>query len=209
MKLSGKNLAEVTQIKTSEPRLGAKLVAPKRAQLELEVAPAADLPRGRYKIWVASVGGESNHQPLFVDDLASHRNRTERCLTKANSVSLPSGIWGVLAARGDVDRFTFEPRGQRLVFDIAASMIGSKANVILTLYDADGRVLSDNSDFADGADPLLAFAVPTDGRYVIEVSDLKLAGTPSIFIDLAWRVVAGHWRISVEHGRRPRDRSGS
>ncbi len=188
VKLSGKNLAEVTQIKTSEPRLGAKLVsAESGAQLELEVAPAADLPRGRYEIWVASAGGESNHQPLFVDDLAqATETEPNDALTKANSVSLPSGIWGVLAARGDVDRFTLEARaGQRLVFDIAASMIGSKANVILTLYDADGRVLSDNSDFADGADPLLAFAVPTDGRYVIEVSDLKLAGSAEHFYRLS------------------------
>ena len=38
---------------------------------------------------------------------------------------------------------------------------------MLTLFDASGRVLADNNDFGGDTDPLLAFTVPADGRYVV------------------------------------------
>src|SRR5690606_12876059 len=60
--------------------------------------------------------------------------------------------------------------------DVAANSIGSKANVVLSISDAAGRVLADNNDFGGSSDPLLHFVVPADGQYIAQVSDLMRDG---------------------------------
>ena len=107
----------------------------------------------------------------------------------------------MLAAKGDADQFAFEAKkGQSLVFETLASTIGSKANVVLTLFDASGRVLADKNDFDDAADPLLHFTVPADGRYAIQVRDLMDNGGGSYFYRLSMGempVVTGVFPLSV------------
>ncbi|MBI3839482.1 MAG: pre-peptidase C-terminal domain-containing protein [Planctomycetia bacterium] len=207
IKFLGKSLADVTQVKTSHEKLAAKIVAIENGtQLEIEVTPAADLARGRYEIWLVNPAGESARQPLHLDDLpqALEAEPNDQ-LVKANSIGLPSDIWGVLGAKGDVDNFAFEARaGQKLVFEIAAASIGSKASAILTLFDAHGRLLADNNDFGTTKDPLMAFTIPADGRYVIQVSDLMLAGSTDHFYRLSvgeLAVAAGVFPLSVPANR--------
>ncbi|HEX3726566.1 MAG TPA: hypothetical protein VHV08_10005, partial [Pirellulales bacterium] len=180
--LSGKYLTGPVTVKTSHEKLLAKIVDQPEGsqvgqQLVVDVAPATELVRGRYEIWVAAPGGESAHQALFVDDLAQvAENEPNDALAQANAAAQGSGVWGALGAKGDVDSFAVDARaGQQLVFELAAGSIGSKANGVLTLFDARGRVVADNNDFGDSSDPLLAYMVPANGRYVVQVSDLMLA----------------------------------
>jgi WD40 repeat protein len=206
IKLVGKHLADVTALKTSHEKLVGRLVAVESGTgLEIEVSPAAELARGRYEVWVASAAGESGHVPLYLDELPQPiESEPNDALSQANLLPLPSAAWGVLSAKGDVDHFAFEARaGQKLVFDLAADSIGSKANAILTLFDAQGRVVADNNDFGS-SDPLLAFTVPADGRYVIRVSDLMLAGGSEYFYRLSLGELAlatGVFPLSVPVGR--------
>ena len=207
VRLTGKHLAEVNAVKTSHEKLAAKIVAVEGGtQVEIEVTPAADLPRGRYEVWLASPAGDSGKQALHVDDLPQTLEAEPNdALAKANSVSPAIDIWGVLAAKGDVDSFAFEARaGQKLVFEIAADSLGSKANTILTLFDATGRVVADNNDFGTGPDPLMAFTVPADGHYTIQVSDLMLAGSDDHFYRLSLgelAVATGIFPLSMPAGR--------
>jgi len=179
MKLAGKHLAGVTAVKTSHDKFAGRVIAAgDGSQVEVELEPAAELPRGRYELWVVSPAGESEHKSLLLDELAQ-QNEVEpnNGLATATNITLPAGAWGSLSAKGDVDYFVFEAKaGQRLVCDLAAASIGSKANAMLTLYDSSGRVLADNNDFGGTLDPLLSLTIPADGRYVIQVSDLMLAG---------------------------------
>ncbi|HEV3137883.1 MAG TPA: PPC domain-containing protein, partial [Pirellulales bacterium] len=194
-------------MKTNHEKLAAKLVSVESGtQVEIEIAPAAELPRGRYEIWLANPAGESARQPLHLDDLPQPvEAEPNDTIASANSLSLPSGVWGVLGAKGDIDHFAFDARaGQKLVFEIAAAAIGSKANAILTLFDAHGRVLADNNDFGATSDPLMAFTIPADGRYVIQVSDLMLAGSAEHFYRLSLgelAVAAGVYPLSVPANR--------
>ncbi len=203
IKLFGKHLAQVTAVKTSHEKLAARLVAIESpTQLEIELTPGAELARGRYEVWLASPAGESGRVPLYLDDLPqASETEPNGALAQANSVALPADVWGVLAAQGDVDQFSFEARaGQKIVFDVAAQSIGSKANVIVTLYDARGRVLADNNDFGDSHDPLTAFTIPADGRYAVVVSDLMLAGSEAHFYRLTMgelAVATGVFPLSV------------
>src|SRR5262249_6964643 len=119
--LSGKHLAEVSAVKTSHEKLAARLVAIESgSQVEIEVAPAADLPPGRYELWVTSPGGDSGRPPLFVDDLPQvAESEPNDALAKANTVALGCGVWGVLGDRGDIDSFAFDAKaGTSLVFDV-------------------------------------------------------------------------------------------
>ncbi len=201
--LTGKRLAEVTAAKSNHEKLAVQLVAVHDdGQVEVEVAAAADLPRGRFEIWLVNAGGESQRQPIHVDNLPqAHEAEPNDTVDAANPIAIESDVWGVLAARGDVDRFAFDAKaGQSLVFEVLAAQIGSKANVVLTVLDANGRVLADNNDFGGTADPLLPFTVPADGRYVVEVRDLMLTGGGEHFYRLAvgeFAVVTGVYPLSV------------
>ncbi|MEX2113078.1 MAG: pre-peptidase C-terminal domain-containing protein [Pirellulales bacterium] len=201
--LAGKHFAEVTAAKSNHEKLAVQLVAVQDGgRVEVEVAPAADLPRGRYEIWLVNAGGESQRQPIHVDNLPQASEiEPNDVADAANPIALESDVWGVLAARGDTDRFAFDAKaGQSLVFEIAAAQIDSKANIVLTVYDASGRVLADNNDFGGASDPLLAFTAPADGRYVVQVRDLMLTGGGENFYRLAvgeFSVVTGVFPLSV------------
>ncbi len=177
--LAGKHFADATSIKASHDKIATVLVGDKtETQLQVDVTPAVDLPRGRYELWVVSPAGESQKHRIYLDELPQAiETEPNDLLANANAMPLESGVWGVLAAKGDIDRFAFDAQaGQNLVLDVTASPIGSKANIVVTLSDATGRVLADNNDFGGSSDPLLSFKVPADGKYVVEVSDLMLDG---------------------------------
>jgi len=188
LQLSGKHLASVTALKASHEKItGAIVGTPGGEQVEVDVTPAADVPRGRYELWVTSPSGESRKLRIYVDDLQQVTEAEPNDeLANANPVPFASGVWGVLAAKGDKDRFAFDARaGQQLVVDVTGNSIGSKANFVVTLADAAGRVLADNNDFAGSSDPLLAHTIPADGRYVIAIQDLMLDGGDEHFYRLS------------------------
>ena len=84
---------------------------------------------------------------------------------------LPVSVWGVHEKSGDADLLLFEAEaGQQLVFDIAAQRFGSKAGILLTLSDAQGKVLASSSRFDSSNDPLLAYTFPRAGQYSLRVS---------------------------------------
>ncbi len=207
IKLTGKHLADVTAVKTSHEKLTARLAAiDSPTQLDIEVTPSGELSRGRYEIWVTSAAGESAKLPLHLDDLPQV-NETEPndSQAQANAATLPADVWGLLAARGDIDRFGFDARGgQKMLFDVAAERIGSKANILVTLYDAQGRAIADNNDFGGNNDPLFGFTIPADGRYTVEVRDLMLAGSAEHFYRLSLgelSVATGVFPLSVPANR--------
>ncbi|MGD9723119.1 MAG: c-type cytochrome domain-containing protein [Pirellulales bacterium] len=177
--LTGQHLADVSAIKASDPNVTLALVAAgDGTQLDVDLTIAAALPRGKIEIWAESPAGAGSRRELLVDNLAQLQEAEPNndALT-ANAVALGSGTWGVLSAAGDMDHVAFDARaGQNLVFEVAAASLGSKGNLVLTLLDASGRVLADNNDFGGSADPLLAFRVPADGRYIARVSDLLHEG---------------------------------
>jgi hypothetical protein len=201
--LSGKHLAEVTGVKSNHDKLAVSLAAVHDGdRVEVDVTPAADLPRGQFELWLVNAGGESNRQPIYVDNLPQVAEvEPNNVSSAANPMALESDVWGTLSTRGDVDRFAFDAKaGQNIVFEVAAAEFDSKANVVLTVFDDHGRVLADNNDFAGTADPLLPFIAPAEGRYIVEVRDLMLAGSGEHFYRLAlgqFAVVTGVYPLSV------------
>jgi mono/diheme cytochrome c family protein len=187
-RLAGKNLAGVLEIRVHGAGLRATLLpegGPEVVWAELAAAP--DARPGPVELSVRTEGGESGRLAVHLDDLPQVPEREPNDTpSQATSAPLPASFWGTLAHRPDADCFSFEGRaGEQIVFDVAARRLGSKAEIVLTVSDASGRVLASNVDFEGEADPLVALTLPTDGRYTARVADLQMGGSPEHFYRLS------------------------
>ena len=201
--LRGKHLAEVTAVKASDKSVDVALVEVRDGmRVAVDVTPSPDMHRAKVELWAENAAGASNRKPVMLDELPQAQEAEPNdTLAAAQSITLGSGTWGVLSKQGDADWFAFDAfAGQNLVFEVAAAEIGSKANVVLTLHDAAGRVVADQNDFGGSPDPLLAYTVPADARYVVSVRDLTRAGGPEHYYRLSvgeFAVVTGTFPISI------------
>ncbi len=197
LELSGNNLAGVTRLVLSHPKLTGELLRVLgTTQVLANVHAAVDLPRGSYEISVRGPGGESAKLRLHLDDLP---DLYEPLGTNADS--LPVSFWGALDTPADHDEFSFPAQaGQTLVLDLAVKSLDSKiASPFLTLLDPRGAVLDSDSAF-DGSDRFIVFKVPADGRYVARVADSMLGSSVDHFYRLtvgALPVVTGVFPLSV------------
>jgi hypothetical protein len=209
VKLSGKHLLGTSEVKFNHAKLAAKIVSdpPGGAeQATIEVAPADDLPRGTYDLSIVTPGGQSAAVKLVVDDLAQvTESEPNNSLPRANTASLPVSYWGEIGTPGDLDFYAFEAQaGETLVFDVAASSLGSKLNAVLTLLDARGRVLATRNDFDGQSDSLLAYTFAKPGRYSVRIGDLMLAGSAEHYYRLsigAFPYVTAVFPLSVPANR--------
>jgi hypothetical protein len=97
---------------------------------------------------------------------------------------------------GEVDRYHFSARkGQQLVFIARAQgLIPYLADAVpgwfqaaLTLYNSAGNEVAYSDHFRHQPDPVLAFKVPQDGEYVLEIKDALYRGRE----DFVYRIEAG------------------
>jgi WD40 repeat protein len=209
IKLAGKHLREVQRATFSDGRIVAKVLPDESAggqdkpeQTWLEVTAPTGVPRGAYDVAVVTEGGTSGIVKLYVDDVQQVAEvEPNDALDRANLASLPASLWGVIDRKGDTDHFAFEAKaGQTIVLDLAGAALGAKLNAVLTVLDSQGRVLADSNDFDEAADPLVAFQVPADGRYVVRVSDLALGASGEHFYRLSAGVfpyVTGIFPLSI------------
>lgn len=115
------------------------------------------------------------------------------------AVTWPASVHGVLGKPDAVALYAFTAKkGQELEFRVFARTLRSPLDAVLTLRQADGRFVAGNDD-NNGPDPLLRFAAPADGDYVLEVRDLLRKGSSEHFYRLegAPRVVAPSLRMIV------------
>jgi WD40 repeat protein len=187
IKLSGSNLVNLTELKLHNPKMAGsfdKSTNNSPNEVWTVITPASDLPRGTYEVSVLGGGGESSRVKLYVDDLPQLNESGAKDIPTIIT-NLPASCWGVLNPMGDVDIFEFEARkSQTMVFDLNAKLLGSKADAVLTLTDAEGKVLASNNDF-DGSDPFLAHTFTQDGKYQVRVSELQLGASADHFYRLS------------------------
>jgi hypothetical protein len=185
IKLIGTNLIGLTELKPHNPKLKGELLSdpePTTNEVWVGITTATNLARGPYEISVKNTNAESSRLAFYVDDLPQ---AFEGDLKAAPILKLPISFWGVLDPPGDSDDVLFEARqGDSVVFDLAATSIGSKANAALTLFDENGALLASNNGF-DGGDPLLNFLVPATGRYRIRIAERTDAGSKDHFYRLS------------------------
>jgi hypothetical protein len=223
LKLTGTNLAGITNVTGSNPELRILgLTATNAHEAGVLVEAGLKLPRGAYEISARGPGGESGKVKVFVDNLPqvyeaagspsrrpgapasgpARPNGDERAGSETGTPHrLPFGFWGLLDTPGDRDEVQFEAKaGQTIVLELAVKTIGSKlANGSLTLRDEHGTTLATDNGF-DGGDRFVGHRIPADGRYTARVADQMLGASKDHFYRLsigALPSVTGVFPLSV------------
>jgi hypothetical protein len=111
--------------------------------------------------------------PLIADKESNDGFRT------AQTVALPCVIEGTIGRAKDVDVLRFDgKKGQVFLAEVLASRHGSPLDATLTLYDANGRQLAGNDDFAkEHRDPRIEMTLPADGVYYFSLIDAHDTGS--------------------------------
>lgn len=153
-----------------DPKLNPALV---RFQLTIDAA----VPLGIYPVRVATEDGISSFV-LFSVDAFPNVNEVEDNSTfdKAQKVPIPVIITGQCPG-GDVDFFRFSARkGQRLNVETEAARLGSAMVPQIRVTDAARRLIAADDSQAIHGDCRVSFLAPTDGDYVVEISDTRYRG---------------------------------
>ncbi len=183
VKIVGKNFRSPVSIRVGDSRLQAKIAhdpKPTETEIWLETRADSTMPRGAYEISVKTDKDESTPVRLYVDDipqLSESDSKEPRTIAE-----LPVAVWGTHSTSGDKETYEFTAKaGETLVFEAAAKSIGSKADLVLTLSDTEGKVLATNNRFDKSGDALIAHRFSDGGRYRLVVSELVLAGSSEHF----------------------------
>lgn len=201
IKLSGKNLAGIKDVKFSVPGLKATVTQDEKGMgAELTITADAKVPRSQVEMSVVTAAGESTKQKVLVDylpQIVAPAAKEPRVLDK-----LPINIWGTLANTGQQDNFRFKAKkGETIIFDLAAKRIESKAvTPRIEILDDEHKLVAANNGLDSGSDPFLAFSVPRDGDYTVRVLEITLEGSPAHVYRLTAGVlpyVTGWWPLSV------------
>ena len=91
-----------------------------------------------------------------------------------SQLSLPCGVTGVLEERFGEDRYQISGKeGELWTMEVSSEAIGSATDVVLTVFDDEGKELARNDDHAGATDAAIEFKVPADGDYQVVVSDVS------------------------------------
>jgi hypothetical protein len=160
----------ITRVPTEVNSKDAKRVA---AKLIVD----AGAPPGTREIRLITANGVSNPMQLSVGQLPEIAERgPNNSLEQAQMIALPAAISGSISAAAQVDYYRFKAaKGQELIFEVDAFRRGSPLDSSLAILNSKGEEL-DRSEDALGLDSLLAFTVPADGEYILQLRDFRYQG---------------------------------
>jgi hypothetical protein len=154
-----------------------ELVDPTTGKAAFTPLPAKEKPKPRF--------------PAIREPAASDSART------AAKVPLPVSVLGAIDRAGDVDYFRFDATaGQQVGIQLRPSD-PKKLDAVLTISDADGKVV------AESGNGLLGFVAPKAGTYAVGVADKEFRGGPGFDYTLNVGdipVVTGVHPLGVQRG---------
>lgn len=195
----GVNVDGLTELRVHEPKSKGTLAGkPKKVglpnnypldrvgdtEIEIELEVAKDAPGGTLAFSVVGPGGESNAIKVALADETPRTVEKEPNdgLDKPQAIALPAAVEGTIERERNVDVFSFTgKKGERIQIEVWAARLGSPADLLLTVLDADKNILDSCDDANGSADPSLSVTLPRDGTYfisLIESNDLGGAMFP-------------------------------
>lgn len=137
---------------------------------------------------VSWLGGKnlSAPVPVLVGDLIGHSEiEPNNTPNTALDYNWPSAIHGRINYDDDEDRFKISvKKGSNLLLKLRASEFNSSLDPVLRIEDEDGKQLARDDDSGNRQDAKLDWRAPSDGVYLISVSDLIRTGSDSHFYRL-------------------------
>ena len=196
--VSGTNLQGATEVRITGGGVTAKVEQVVNVTtVRISVAIAADAVLGERDIRLVTPNGVSTRFRFFIGELAEINEKEPNSLTSQTQLleSLPILVNGqVMPADRDIFRFAAKAGetvvcqvDARTVLPYIADAVPGWLDACLTLYDGGGKQLQFVNDFRFHPDPVLAYAVPKDGEYSIEVRDLIYRGRA----DFTYRLTVG------------------
>ncbi len=203
--LRGLKLDEATEVRLHDPKGTAKVLSKGKAplankekddlprygdtQIEIEVTLSADYAGPTVPLTVVAPAGESAPHALMVDhEPILPEKEPNNGFRNAQPVQVGQTLEGVINPNSDVDVFRIDGKeGQQLVLEIFAARYGSPLDSMLTLYDADGRIVAANDDSDGTADSRVEATLPRTGTYFISVVDANDVGSTANVYRLAIR----------------------
>jgi hypothetical protein len=194
--IRGQRLDAATEIRFGDVTAAVKITAKGKAtvpnmqdaakvgdtQVEATVTLPADLAEKEVPFTVVTPAGESAPHKLLVNKTPTiSEKEPNNGFRQAQPVRVPQVIDGAIGQSQDVDVFRFDGKaGQELVIEVLAARYGSALDSYLTLYDADGQVISSNDDI-DGTttDSRIEATLPKAGVYYVSVIDAHDTGGPA------------------------------
>ena len=209
MTLTGENLSSVTNVVfTGDAGLTATIKPSEKPVINVEtsqggissvesssdkmitakVSIGTDATLRSREIRVISPSGISNPLTLNIGPLAEFNEKEPNNATnQAQKIELPAAVTGKIKEAGEIDYYRFTAsKGQRLIFDVYAFRLGSSMDSSLAILDSSAKELAQNED-ANGLDSLIAWTVPEDGEYLIQLRDFRYQGGG----DFKYRLLAG------------------
>ena len=208
-----KEVAEMRRRIAGSLKRNANPVLAEVVTLEVTIAPDAVL--GERELRLATPLGLSNPLVFCVGQLPEVCEKDPK-LSAADAelvVTLPATVNGrivptdegralVPARQGqqfqyaDEDRYRFEAhQGQQLVIVVSArelipylaDAVPGWFQAVVTLYDTKGREVAYDDDYRFHPDPVLHYAIPADGEYILEIKDAIYRGRE----DFVYRISLG------------------
>lgn len=189
----GSNLDGVSEVRVHEPKSKATLAGkPKKvglpnnypldrvgdSEIEIEVDVSKDAAGSSLSFNVVGPGGESNAAKVALADETPRLAEKEPNdgFDKPQSIIFPVAVDAKIDRERDVDVYQFAGKaGDTIHFEVQAARFGSPADLMLTLLDADRKILDSCDDFNGSTDPQLTVKLPRDGVFylsVLESNDL-------------------------------------
>ena len=199
--LSGRNLAEGAQIRSTLPATFTQLTPEKTGPMAqgryatFLVEPAGDLPVGVYPIRVETPDGISNIQlfavgafPEYAEDESrpgALPNSNDSIETAQPLPSAPLTLNGTLQGpERDVFRISAKS-GEKRVFEVEARRCGSAIDPVLEILDASGKTLARGDDAPLlGVDTRVEVTFPRDGYYYVVLHDARYSTQTANFYRL-------------------------
>lgn len=203
--ITGKGLADVSKVQSSNPQLSFSIVEKNDTKMKLKALAPKGTLRGEYDVTLAGEGGASKKVKLHIDSC-------EQITTTRDVLDLKRGefdCWGTLNAVGQRDDYRFKiAKDTQVIFDLSAARLGSAAKTIqLELFDEAGQRLAVNHGLDSGSDPLIAWKAENDGVLTARVSETTLEGSASHTYRLTATTnayVTGWWPLTVKVGTETR-----
>ena len=188
----GLKLDDVAEVTTTAPRVKLKLLGKPRksappkdfpadragdSEFDLEMDLPKDFPVGTLPLTVVGPKGKSEPFLLTIDDAPTVAEKEPNDgFAQAQELTLPAVVAAKIDRDRDVDVFKFAGKaGEKVLIEVRAARLGSPADMLITVYDADKRVLVTVDDTDGKPDPILTLTLPRDGTYyisAIEAHDL-------------------------------------
>lgn len=194
--VSGDAGVEASLLRPSKPGVGVEVASggistftpsdPKKLMARLVIATNA--PLGAREVRVVTPWGVSNPLTLNISSFPEvSENDDSKSLEKAQLISLPVAVSGVISSTAQSDFYRFKGmKGEHVIVEIMSARMGTALDSSLAILDGAGKELARNED-ANNLDSLIDFEVPANGEYVIQLRDFRHLGGS----DFKYRLMAG------------------